>query len=89
MMEKAGLTKYIDYMVSNEDVENGKPDPEMYVKAMTHFGCEPQECLIVEDTENGIKAARAAKANLLVVKDVNETNLENILGALKEFDMGK
>lgn len=86
MMEKANLAPYLDYMVSNEDVSKSKPDPEMYVKAMNHFGLKPEECLIVEDNENGIKAARASGGHLLVVQDVSETNITNILGRIREIE---
>lgn len=78
MMEKSGLRPYLDILVSNEDVSKGKPDPEMYLKAMAHFNLSPQECLIVEDNENGIRAAKDAGAHVLVVKEVEDTNLQNI-----------
>lgn len=84
MMEKANLTPYLDFMVSNQDVSKGKPDPEMYLAAMSKFGLLPTECLIVEDNENGIKAARASGAHLLVVKDVQETNLDNLMTAINQ-----
>lgn len=86
MMEKANLSPYLDYMVSNEDVSKSKPDPEMYMKAMNHFGLKPEECLIVEDNENGIKAAKASGGHLLVVQDVSETNITNILGRIREIE---
>lgn len=63
MMEKSGLTNYLDIIISNEDVSKGKPDPEMYVKAIQSFNLQPEECLIVEDNENGIKAALASGAH--------------------------
>jgi len=83
MMQKSGLEGYFDIMISNEDVSKAKPDPEMYVKAISYFGLDPQECLIVEDNENGIKAAKASGAHLLVVGSVNDTNISNILGKIK------
>jgi HAD superfamily hydrolase (TIGR01509 family) len=86
MMEKANLSRYLDLMVSNEDVSRPKPDPEMYCKAMEHFNLHPEECLIVEDNENGIKAAKASGAHLLVVHDVSQTNISNILGRIHEID---
>ncbi len=86
MMRKAGLDAYLDIMVSNEDVSRGKPDPEMYLKAMTSFGLDPSECLIVEDNENGIKAAKASGGHLLVVKEVDDTNIQNILGRIAEIE---
>lgn len=86
MMQKAELDRYLDYKVSNEDVLIGKPDPEMYLLAMTHFGFAPHECLIIEDNENGIKAARASGGHVLIVSDVMETNLESISARIKEID---
>jgi beta-phosphoglucomutase len=82
MMEKAKLSSYFNIMISNEDVSKGKPDPEMYLTAMANFGLLPTECLIVEDNENGIKAAKASGAHLLVVKDVHETNIDNVMKAI-------
>ena len=84
MMDKANLTPYLDLMVSNEDVSKGKPDPEMYLKAISTFGLLPTECLIVEDNENGIRAARASGANVLVVKDVQDTHLDNLMAAINQ-----
>lgn len=78
MMEKAHLTRYLDVMLSNQDVKNGKPDPEIYLKAMEKLGLEPHECLVVEDNENGIRAARASGAHVLVVREVTDTNFDNI-----------
>lgn len=86
MMQKAELEKYLELMVSNEDVSKGKPDPEMYIKAMSCFQLQPDECLIVEDNENGIKAAQASGGHLLVVRDVAETNLENITERIREIE---
>ncbi|WP_025600704.1 HAD family hydrolase [Burkholderia sp. WSM2230] len=88
MMQKAGLARYLDVVLSNEDVVQAKPHPEIYLKAMQALGCEPHECVIVEDNENGVKAARASGAHVLVVKDVEETNLENILARIRHADEG-
>lgn len=78
MMEKSHLTRYLDVMLSNQDVTHGKPDPEIYIKAMEKLGVAPHECLVVEDNENGIRAARASGAHVLVVREVTDTNFDNI-----------
>ena len=88
MMDYAGLTEYIDLMISNQDVSSGKPDPEMYLKAMVHFNLQPEECLIIEDNDNGIKAAKASGGHLQVVRHVAEVNLENILNRIEEIEAG-
>lgn len=84
IMNKANLASYLDLMVSNEDVSKGKPDAEMYLKAISEFNLVPTECLIVEDNENGIKAARASGAHVLVVKDMLDTNLDNLTAAINK-----
>jgi len=86
MMEKASLTAYLDFMLSNQDVKASKPDPEIYVTAIEKLGLKPTECLIVEDNQNGIKAARAAGGHLLVVKDVDEVTYDNIKQRIAEIE---
>ena len=87
MMQKAKLTQYLDVQLSAEDVTNGKPDPEIYIKAMEHLGIKPSECLILEDNENGILAARASGAHVLVVKEVDDANIENILNMIQRINV--
>lgn len=86
MMEKSHLSPYLDTIMSNQDVKNGKPDPEIYVNTIAALGLQPHECLVVEDNDNGIKAALAAGAHLLVVRDVEETTLQNIVRKIQEIE---
>jgi len=86
MMRKAKLGLYLDLMLSNEDVARGKPDPEMYTKAIAHFGLQPHECLIIEDNENGIRAATASGAHVLPVLEVSDVNIDNILQRIRQID---
>jgi len=86
MMKKAGLEKYLDFIISNQDVSKSKPDPEMYKLAISRLGLTPKECLILEDNENGIKAAMASGANLLKIDNINEVNLSNIFNKISEIN---
>jgi HAD superfamily hydrolase (TIGR01509 family) len=79
MMQKSCLERYLDITLSNEDVKNAKPSAEIYLKAIKLTGFLPHEVLIVEDNENGIKAAKGSGANLMIVNNVEEVNLENII----------
>ena len=54
-LDKLGITKYIDYKLSNEDINNPKPNPEIYLKIFIKFGIYPSEALIVEDSHYGRK----------------------------------
>jgi beta-phosphoglucomutase-like phosphatase (HAD superfamily) len=58
----AGLGDAIAVIVSQDDVRNGKPDPECYLTAARELGVEPTTLLVFEDTEVGLAAARAAGA---------------------------
>jgi len=58
-----------EFIISNQDVINPKPDPEMYLKAMKLFGFSKKETMIVEDAPAGIQAAMAAGGVLCQVKD--------------------
>lgn len=86
MMEKAALDSYLEFTISNEDVKKAKPDPEIYLKAIARLGLTPQEVLVVEDNENGIKAALAAGANLLKVDVVDDVNYKAIKNKIKEIE---
>lgn len=79
MMNRSALMRYLDIVVSNEDVERPKPDPEMYLTAMERLGTAPARTLIVEDNENGVRAAMAAGAHVMVVDGPDEVSLEAIL----------
>ena len=84
--DRAALAKYFEFYISNEDVSQSKPHPEMYLTAIHRLGIDPNECLILEDNENGIKAARASGAHVLVVSGVHDVNLENILNKIKQIE---
>ena len=75
-------------MISNQDVKNGKPDPEMYIKAMKNLNVTPDECLILEDNENGIQAALASGGHLMKIGLPSEVTYENINSRIKKINLG-
>lgn len=89
MMQKASLSQYFDFYISNEDVVHGKPDPEMYNKAIEQLGLLPHECMIIEDNENGIKAARASGAHVMIVDNVLDVNYLNIKQHISFYEGAK
>ncbi len=84
MLSKLGLIEYMDLIISNEDVKNSKPHPEMYWKAMSIMGVLPEETLIVEDSPPGLLAANRSRANMLRVSKPSEVTIENIYNKLNE-----
>ena len=73
-----GLMEYVDFTVSNEDVKNPKPNPEMYLRSIIDAGVSPSETLIVEDSPRGIEAAQKSMSNILIVKNPSEVSYDNI-----------
>lgn len=78
MMRQSNLLKYLDFFLSNQDVGKAKPDPEIYLTAIERLQLQPQECLILEDNEHGIQAARASGAHVMVVGSVNDVTYDRI-----------
>lgn len=87
MMEYSQLTDYLDLIVSNEDVTKAKPDPEMYLFAINSFGLKPNECLVVEDNINGVKAGLASGASVLQVSTVFDVTYQNIKQKILECEV--
>ena len=75
---RKGLMEYIEFLITNEDVKNPKPNPEMYLRAMIRLGLSPKECVIVEDSHIGRKAAMLSGANLCAVINPNDVELSKI-----------
>lgn len=62
---KKGL---FDLIVAAEDIKNKKPNPEGFIKAMSHFNISPEDAFIFEDSDVGIEAAVRSKANIMKVE---------------------
>ena len=86
VLAKFGIIEYIDLFISNQDVNNSKPHPEMYWKAMTSFKVLPEETLIVEDSPYGLLAASRSGAKTLRVKSPKDLTISNINNALNNSE---
>lgn len=78
MLTKSKLRSYLDFVLSNQDVDNPKPAPDIYLKAIERLKLRPEECLILEDNENGIRSAKATGAHVLVINDVKDVTFRRI-----------
>ena len=83
MTEQAGLAPYLELQLSNDDVAAPKPDPEIYLTAMSRLGLGPRDCLIVEDNDHGLRAARASGAHVLAVSSPSDVTYERIADVVK------
>ena len=61
------LLPRFQFVLTADDVQQGKPHPEIYEKAAARFGCRPEEMLVLEDSVNGLRSAKAAGARCVVV----------------------
>tara|TARA_R110000822_G_scaffold142006_1_gene279943 strand:+ start:795 stop:2162 length:1368 start_codon:yes stop_codon:yes gene_type:complete len=89
VLSKLGIMEYMDLVISNEDVKNSKPHPEMYWNAISMMSCLPEETLIVEDSPYGLLAASRSKSHILRVKNPKQVTLNNLNKKLKEIEMGE
>ena len=89
VLSKLGIMEYMDLVISNEDVKNSKPHPEMYWKAISMMSCLPEETLIIEDSPYGLLAAARSKSHILRVKSTKQVTYNNIYKKLKEIKLGK
>lgn len=78
VLAKLGIIEYFDLIISNEDVKNSKPHPEMYWNAMSILNCFPEQTLIIQDSPYGLMAANRSKARVMRVKSPQEVTYQNI-----------
>lgn len=67
ILEKKQIKEYFDYVVTSQQVSKSKPDPQMYLEALKFVQLDASECIVFEDTESGVQAARTAGIDVIVV----------------------
>ncbi len=82
MLRGSGIIELFDVLISNEDVAQAKPDPEMYLAACGRLGVRPAEAVIVEDAPHGIEAAKRAGGVLCQVSGFNEVDYARVRRAI-------
>jgi HAD superfamily hydrolase (TIGR01509 family) len=88
VLSKLGIIEFFDLILSNEDVKNSKPHPEIYWKAISMVGCLPEETLIIEDSPYGLLAASRSKSHVFRVKSPIEVTYINITKKILEIKSG-
>lgn len=76
MFRNNRLDKYFDLMITRTDVTKSKPDPECYNMAVEKLGLEKSECLVFEDTLNGLRAAKAAELTCFAIQHNPDDHLK-------------
>jgi HAD superfamily hydrolase (TIGR01509 family) len=63
--QRFGLGQYMEGYVDGNSIENGKPAPDIFLKAAAELGVKPEDCLIIEDSEHGVNGAHQAGAKVI------------------------
>lgn len=77
-LASVGVLPYIDIVLTNDDVKNAKPHPEIYWKIMSMLSVIPEEVLIIEDSPQGLAAAYRSGAKVLRVDDSQDVSYDKI-----------
>ncbi|API89176.1 hypothetical protein BKP56_07895 [Marinilactibacillus sp. 15R] len=76
LVNNAGLSKYFTGVVGGDEVRDSKPDPEIFLKALSKTTADPSEALVLEDSLNGVRAAHAAGIPVIMIPDLISPNEE-------------
>jgi HAD superfamily hydrolase (TIGR01509 family) len=79
VLELAGIAHLFRATVSSEEVEHGKPAPDVYLEAARRLGVDPTSCAAVEDSANGIRSARAAGMRVIAIPNLHYPPSEDVL----------
>lgn len=89
-LEKFRIKTYFDFVIAGNCVKKAKPDPEIFLKAAEGMNLKPEDCLVIEDAQMGLAAAKRAGMKCIVVPD-NMTNIQDfsradkMLGSIDEL----
>lgn len=86
MLLKKGLLEFFDYFISNEDVKNPKPNPEMYLSCVIRSKLAVSQVLICEDSPIGRKAAIDSGCNLCPIDDPNDLTIDKINKYIQHYE---
>lgn len=76
LLEEAKIKDKVNFIIGGDQVENSKPNPEIFLKAAKGLEVEPESCIVIEDSDAGITAAHAANMKGIHVPDMKELEVE-------------
>ncbi len=83
-LELGEIKERFDYIICGNDVEESKPNPEIFLKVAAHFGIAPEACMVLEDSRLGIQAAKAAGMTGIFIPDLVQADKEILGNASKQ-----
>jgi len=91
-LERTGIRSLFGVVVTGDEVQRGKPHPDIYVQTAKNLGVAPEACLVIEDALAGVTAAKAADMRVAAIPDTRfvdsrgyETLADYVLGSLPEI----
>ena len=87
-LQRHDIEKYFDFIVTGEQVENGKPHPDIYLKAAAGVATKPANCLVIEDALAGLESGRAAGARTVALPDPRWMEVAQFAGKA-DFQIGE
>lgn len=75
-LDEAGILSNFSVIIGGDQAENGKPHADIYLKAAEALGVVPKNCLALEDSENGVRAASGAGMTVIQIPDLVQPSLE-------------
>ena len=91
-LERTGLLSFFELIVGGDQVAKGKPDPETYFKVSELLNVTPRQCLVLEDSDNGVLAAHGAGMAVIQIPDLKEPSAaiknlgHTVLSSFKEVE---
>jgi beta-phosphoglucomutase-like phosphatase (HAD superfamily) len=91
-LERTGISRFFDVVVTGDEIQRGKPHPDIYLRTAERLGMAPQACLAIEDALAGVAAAKAANMHVAAIPDTRfvdpveyEKEADYVLGSLSEI----
>src|SRR5215475_483059 len=91
-LERTGIRSFFDVILTGDEVQRGKPDPDIYLRTANRLGMATEKCLVIEDALAGVAAAKAAKMRVAAIPDTRfvdpreyEKEADYVLGSLSEI----
>ncbi|MDN5042497.1 HAD family phosphatase, partial [Aliarcobacter butzleri] len=81
----AGVMHFFDITVCGDEIKKGKPHPDIFIKAAKELNCEPNKCLVFEDSQNGLISALDANTLPIYIKDIKDPNEEILQKVFKSY----
>jgi mannitol-1-/sugar-/sorbitol-6-/2-deoxyglucose-6-phosphatase len=91
-LNRTGITSFFDVIVTGDEIERGKPHPDIYLRTAEKLGVPDNACLVIEDSLSGVAAGRAAKMRVAAIPDTRfvdprayEKQADYVLASLSEI----